>query len=262
MGSELFGHEKGAFTGADRCRDGFCAEAHGGTLFLDEVGELPLDYQVRLLRVLDGQSFTRVGSTEPRISDLHVVAATNRDLGEMVRKGKFRQDLFFRLNVFPISVPALRERPKDIPYLAEHFVARLSPAVSIDPNSKSVLQAHSWPGNVRELRNTIERSALLSGDGVIRPLYVKQSLEMYTQDQSQGEDDVVGTLEEVLARLTDLTNGKSLAETLDIVELGIIKFTAALYGGNMSKTARVLSTELKRVRSRLREAGLTKDDLR
>jgi DNA-binding NtrC family response regulator len=162
--SELFGHERGAFTGADRARAGAFEEADGGTLFLDEIGELPLPLQPKLLRVLEAREVRRIGGAQPRKVDVRVIAATNRDLREEVNRGTFRQDLYFRLEVVRFEVPPLRERPEDIPLLAEHFRQLAKPGTGVAPFSEETLatfMAHKWPGNVRELRNAVERLTVL-----------------------------------------------------------------------------------------------------
>jgi DNA-binding NtrC family response regulator len=162
--SELFGHEKGAFTGADRARAGAFEEADGGTLFLDEIGELPLPLQPKLLRVLEARELRRIGAAQPRKIDVRVIAATNRDLREEVNRGSFRQDLYFRLEVVRLQVPPLRERPEDIPVLAEYFRQLAKPGTAGAPLSEEALanfMAHPWPGNVRELRNAVERLTVM-----------------------------------------------------------------------------------------------------
>jgi PAS domain S-box-containing protein len=168
--SEFFGHEQGAFTGATKKRDGRFALAHGGTIFLDEVGELPLDLQSKLLRVLQEGEFEPVGSAQTRKVDARVIAATNRDLEQAVRDGKFREDLYYRLNVFPLRLPALRERREDIGVLAAAFAQKFAQRLgrTIEPLSRDCLrrlQAYGWPGNVRELHNIIERAVITSRDG-------------------------------------------------------------------------------------------------
>jgi two-component system, NtrC family, response regulator AtoC len=187
--SELFGHEKGAFTGADRDKDGLFQVADGGTLFLDEIAELSLPLQPKLLRALEHSEVRRVGSTQPRTVNVRVVAATNRDLEQEVRLGRFRDDLFWRLNVLHITVPPLRERTTDISILADHFLARAgeegriparpgtknghsasaAAAKTIAPETMALLLAYPWPGNVRELRNAIHRAATLSNGPTIQP---------------------------------------------------------------------------------------------
>ena len=172
LASELFGHERGAFTGAIERRKGRFEQAHGGTLFLDEIGELPQEMQVLLLRVLQEREFERLGGTHTLQVDVRLVAATNRDLAEDVRAGRFRSDLYYRLNVFPVHVPALRERPEDIAPLVAHFAekyaTRFSRKISrIDRQTLDLLQSHAWSGNVRELENVVERAVILSRDGVL-----------------------------------------------------------------------------------------------
>lgn len=166
--NDLFGHIKGAFTGASGQRDGAFRRAHGGTLFIDEIGELPLDLQPRLLRALESREVSPVGSDQPVRVDVRVVAATHRNLEAMVQDGQFRADLFYRLSVVPIRVPALREIPEDIPLLVESFVKRLELNVRIAPDAMDALQRYRWPGNVRELRNVLERAAALKQGEEIR----------------------------------------------------------------------------------------------
>jgi DNA-binding NtrC family response regulator len=169
--AELFGYEKGAFTGADARKIGLFEQASGSTLFLDEVGELKRDLQVKLLRVLQEREIIRVGGTEPVPVDVRVVAATNRDLEREVREGRFREDLFYRLNVIPIALPPLRERRTDIPLLVEHFLAKHGEpgrARRIAPEALEALVAYAWPGNVRELESVVERTLLLAEGEVIR----------------------------------------------------------------------------------------------
>jgi formate hydrogenlyase transcriptional activator len=170
--SELFGHEKGAFTGAIAQKIGRFEMADKGTLFLDEVGDIPLALQPKLLRVLQEQQFERLGSTRTHQVDVRLVAATNRDLTKMVKRGEFRIDLYYRLNVFPVTLPPLRERCEDIPVLVAHFVDLYSRRMSkqieqIPAETLSALSSYPWPGNVRELQNMIERAVILSNDGVL-----------------------------------------------------------------------------------------------
>jgi transcriptional regulator with GAF, ATPase, and Fis domain len=172
--SELFGHEKGAFTGAITQTIGRFQAAHGGTLFLDEIGDLPLELQPKLLRVLQDQQYERLGSTRTLHADVRIVAATNQDLSRMVEQKTFRADLYYRLSVFPISLPPLRERKEDIPALVNYFTRRFSRYMgkSIDqvPDSvMEILQGHHWPGNIRELQNFIERSAIVTQGRVLSP---------------------------------------------------------------------------------------------
>jgi formate hydrogenlyase transcriptional activator len=182
--SELFGHEKGAFTGAIAQKIGRFEMADKGTLFLDEVGDIPSALQPKLLRVLQEQEFERLGSGRTHKVDVRLVAATNRDLVKMVARGQFRSDLYYRLNVFPISLPSLRERREDIPALVTHFVKMFSRRMgkqvdSIPPEIMAAFQWYSWPGNIRELQNLAERAVILSRDGVLpNPLHKKQTEPM------------------------------------------------------------------------------------
>jgi formate hydrogenlyase transcriptional activator len=179
--SELFGHEKGAFTGAIAQKIGRFEMADKGTLFLDEVGDIPPALQPKLLRVLQEQEFERLGSGRTHKVDVRLVAATNRDLVKMVARGQFRSDLYYRLDVFPILLPALRERREDVPALVTHFVKVFSRRIgkqvdSIPPETMAAFQRYSWPGNIRELQNLVERSVILSRDGVLpNPLHKKQT---------------------------------------------------------------------------------------
>jgi DNA-binding NtrC family response regulator len=176
--SELFGHERGAFTGANTARAGLVEAASGGTLFLDEVGDIPLLMQVKLLRLLETGTYRRVGSTELRHADIRVVAATHRDLERMVAEGRFREDLYYRLSIFPIHLPALRERREDIPLLASALLQRVAPGrqLSLAPPALKLLQAQDYPGNVRELRNLLERASLLCDGQTLQAAHIQQAL--------------------------------------------------------------------------------------
>jgi two-component system response regulator HydG len=171
--AEIFGYERGAFTGAERRKPGRFELADGGTLFLDEIGDVPLEMQVKLLRILQEREFERLGGTQTLKVDVRVVAATHRDLRVMAEKGRFREDLYYRLAVIPIEVPPLRGRPEDIPLLASHFVAKFArddqQVPSIAPETNEALVGYDWPGNVRELENAIQRAVVLCKEGIIRP---------------------------------------------------------------------------------------------
>ena len=195
--SELFGHERGAFTGAVQQRKGRFELANRGTIFLDEVGELPLEAQVKLLRVLQEHEFERVGGTQTVRVDARIIAATNRDLAAEVRRGTFRSDLFYRLNIFPIRVPALRDRREDIPILARHFIKEFGGRVGrhidkLDVRALDQIVAYDWPGNVRELANVLERAVILCDTGVIQghhlsllPPAVKPSVDLVTLEEAE-----------------------------------------------------------------------------
>lgn len=172
--NELFGHVRGAYTGAEQAKRGLLQQAHGGTLLLDEVGELPLALQVKLLRVLQEREFYPLGATHPTRVDIRLITATNQDLAKRVAEGKFREDLYYRIHVVPICLPPLRERPEDIPLLAQHFLQRFGQEMGkgpqrLAPETLQQLMLYSWPGNVRELANVIERAVVLATDGVITP---------------------------------------------------------------------------------------------
>jgi len=194
--SEIFGHEKGAFTGAVQRRIGRFELADGGTLFLDEVGELPLATQATLLRVLQEQEFERVGGSHTVRVNVRVIAATNRDLNDEVQEGRFREDLLFRLNVFPLHVPPLRERKEDVPLLARHFIQLFTRrtnkrVTSISPGAMNLLQRYAWPGNVRELANTIERAMIVcDGSTLVEADFALVDTPLKPERNSDTFDDV------------------------------------------------------------------------
>jgi NtrC-family two-component system response regulator AlgB len=177
--SELFGHVKGAFTGALKDREGRFELADGGTIFLDEVGEIPLGSQVKLLRFIQNREFERVGESATRKVDVRVIAATNRRLSDSLREGTFREDLYYRINAVRVTLPPLRERPEDLLLLFQHFLKKFSPRVPIEisPDALKILTAYSWPGNVREVENTIERAVLLSRRGIIEPHHLPPEMQ-------------------------------------------------------------------------------------
>jgi DNA-binding NtrC family response regulator len=235
--SELFGHERGAFTGAVAARAGCFERAHGGTLFLDEIGEISGEFQAKLLRVLQDGEVLRVGGSDPRRVDVRVVAATNRTLRDEVAQGRFREDLFFRLNVIPIAVPPLRERREDVLPLASRFLARFAAEAGrplrFGPEAEAALAAHAWPGNVRELENAVERAAVLARGEVIGP----EDL-LLEPGRESGRAIQGGTLQEAIDRSTAERLRGALAEC----------------GDNRAEAARVLGidrTTLYRLMKRL-----------
>jgi len=238
--SELFGHVKGAFTGAIRDKKGRFEEANGGTLFLDDVDDIPLDLQVKLLRVLEEHSFEKVGGSRKVRVDIRVIAATKKNLLELAEAGKFRQDLFYRLNVVPINVPPLRERKEDIPLLVEHFLKIFSKGktVTFTPEALKILISYHWPGNVRELKNMIERLLLVNDSPVI--------------DESMLPDEVldIGPLQ------PETVQQHSLSKVLDKVERDILESTLQKMNGNQTKTARLLRIPLSTLRSKLQKYNI------
>ena len=223
--SELFGHEKGAFTGASGRRIGKFEAADGGTLFLDEVGELPPDTQVKLLRALQEGEFERVGGNQTIRVDVRVVAATNRNMEEAVAQGEFRADLFFRLNVFPIDVPPLRDRRADIPLLVEHLLDKLAtrldkPIAGVSDGSMQQLLAYDWPGNVRELENVLERSVILSLGPVIDVVGLKPACVAEVEQPTEAEEVLPLAemekrhIQKALARTRWIVSGPEGAATL------------------------------------------------
>ncbi len=198
--SELFGHEKGAFTGAITARKGRFELAQGGTLFLDEIGDMPMSMQVKLLRVLQERCFERVGGSQSIKADVRIVAATHRNLDEMIEKGKFREDLYYRLNVFPIEMPALRERKQDIPLLLQELLTRLeaqgSSRIRLTPRAVNSLMEHTWPGNVRELANLIERLTILFPNDLIDVNNLPEKYRYTNIPEFQPEKHYQATIEE------------------------------------------------------------------
>ncbi|AEF82520.1 sigma-54 interaction domain-containing protein [Leadbettera azotonutricia] len=198
----LFGHEKGAFTGAVSLRKGYFEEADCGTIFLDEIGEMPLQVQTKFLRVLQEREFERIGGTRTIKVNIRVIAATNRDLPALIREGIFREDLYYRLSVFPLVIPPLRERKTDIMLLANHFLERISAEHgkeirSISPAAVSLMTAYSWPGNVRELENCIERAVILSTDGTIHSYHLPPNLQKKQEAQGGRKRPLKEVLESV-----------------------------------------------------------------
>ena len=207
--SELFGHTKGAFTGASREKEGLFVVADGGTLFLDEIGEMPLPLQVKLLRVLDDSLITPLGGTRGTVVDVRLLSATNRNLEEMAREGTFREDLYYRLNVIPITVPPLRDHADDIPLLVQHFAVSMAerlnrPAIECDEEAIAILCAYHWPGNIRELENLMERALALCQGEVITaadiPAHVREHIST-TSDRDRKLPDTGLDLEELIAKI-------------------------------------------------------------
>jgi DNA-binding NtrC family response regulator len=239
--SELFGHEKGAFTGAVRQKPGRFEDADGGTLFLDEIGELPMPLQVKLLQVIEEKTFNRVGGNQPITVDVRILAATNRDLEEMAREKTFREDLFFRLNVFPIELPPLRERAGDVTRLAGFFLLRHGSAPDqITPEAAAALDAYAWPGNVRELEHTLERALILAGSDPIDVAHLSFSRPGLKADRSWIPQIPPEGL------------------SLETLERELIVQALERAGGNKSQAARLLDLTRRTLYSRMERHGLRK----
>jgi two-component system response regulator HydG len=242
--SELFGHVKGAFTGAVASKEGRIVYADGGTLFLDEVGDMPLETQAKLLRVIETREVLPVGGNASRKVDIRLVAATNRDLRSLVRQGKFREDLLFRLQVVTIELPPLRERAGDVPLLVDHFLHQLArqhgrAVRGIAPDARAALQRHPWPGNVRELRNALETMVLLArGDAL-------------------GLEDVPESIQEGARKAAPSGGALQLAgRSLSEVEMELIRANLALVGGNRAKAAKVMGIGERTLYRKIKEYGL------
>lgn len=263
--AELFGHERGAFTGAAQRNAGRFEQAAGGTLFLDEIGDMPMEAQTRLLRVLQSGEFTTVGGARTIRTDVRIVAATNRDLSQQVASGQFREDLFYRLNVVPIQLPSLRERRQDIPLLARHFLENAAaqglPRRKIDSHALDVLIAHDWPGNVRELENLMRRLAVLARDEVIDAEAVRTMMgeapALTIGERGGGSDgDLGAAVRGYLARLAierpaALDDGTLYDRIIGEVERPLIEAMLARHGGNQLRTARAMGINRNTLRKRL-----------
>ena len=235
--SELFGHEKGAFTGAEMQRIGRFEFANGGTIFLDEIGDLPLNTQVKILRILQEREFERIGNSQTITTDVRVIAATNRNLEEMIKEGTFREDLYYRLNIFPIHIPSLRDRRSDLPILINHFISKTNKKHNleikrIDSSAIDLLMMYHWPGNIRELENCIERAAIMSTDNVIR------------------SNNLPATLQSAQSAATP-SNAGSLQSIIGNIEKQIIIDSLASNKGNICNTAKMLKLTERILRLRI-----------
>jgi DNA-binding NtrC family response regulator len=285
--SILFGHEKGAFTGATEKHTGKFVEAHTGTLFLDEIGDLPLDVQVKLLRAVQEGEVDPVGGRGSVKVDIRLVSATHRDLLQRVKDGQFREDLFYRLNVFPIHVPPLRDRREDIPALVEHFLSRVGasgparPVTGITPQALAMLGAYDWPGNIRQLENAVFRAVVLCETGILGieefpqirgqldgfdlSRYVEADTETTAAPETDALPPTGGDTSPdvrtsahfgILRALDDRGNVRSLAD----VELEMIQLAIGRYGGQMSEVARRLGIGRSTLYRKLKEYGIDPED--
>ncbi|VAX29638.1 Response regulator of zinc sigma-54-dependent two-component system [hydrothermal vent metagenome] len=245
--SELLGYMKGAFTGATHNKEGLFEIAHSGSIFLDEIGEMPVNIQAKILRVIETGTFRRLGGTNDIKVDVRVIAATNKDLKKAIKAGEFREDLFYRLNVVPVRIPPLRERKEDIPPLVEHFLKKFGHGeIRISPESMRVMVNYSWPGNVRELENVIERTVLLTEHDVILPGDLPSELR-----ETEPEE----------GRLPDLTvNGIDLDRILEDMERSYIKRALELTYGVKTEAAKLLNLSFRSFRHRLHKYGIGPED--
>jgi two-component system nitrogen regulation response regulator GlnG len=258
--SELFGHERGAFTGADRRRIGKFEQCSGGTLFLDEIGDMTALTQAKILRVLQGQEFERVGGNEVIRTNVRLVTATNRNLEQMVSEGTFRRDLYYRLNVSTIRLPPLRERGEDLPLLAQHFVRRFARELHKDvrviaPEAIELLRRHRWPGNVRELQSIIKQALLQATGPVLLPEFLPRSLRGAEAEPALDFGGLTGFIQDQLkANSTSLySDYQALTERHLFTQ--VLRHTA----GNQSQAARVLGITRGTLRARLTALGISID---
>jgi two-component system nitrogen regulation response regulator GlnG len=257
--SELFGHERGAFTGAVDARLGRFREAAGGTLFLDEIGDMPVELQAKLLRVLQSGEVTPVGGRKTEHVDVRVIAATHRDVDEEVRAGRFREDLLYRLRVVPIHIPPLRERGEDIPVLAEHFVTRYAPELGLGERYLSSatldrLAKHAWPGNVRELENAIKRALVLSSSDVLSP----DDFGFLESGAAQPQEELEGVVAELArAALAEGEPDDLHRELLARVERPLLEAVLSHTGGNQIRAAALLGINRNTLRKKIVELDLS-----
>jgi DNA-binding NtrC family response regulator len=245
--SELFGHEKGAFTSASSEKKGLFELAHTGSIFLDDIDDFPFGLQSKLLRVLESHELMRVGGTNPIGVDVRLISASKVDLRELVEKGLFRSDLYYRINVVPIVIPPLRERQEDIPYLVEHFLKRYSKetSVGITDEAMKLLVSYSWPGNIRELRNVVQRLALFA-QGKIQigelPLEIRHDNPLDTIAKACGRCFVDGSM--------------SFEQVVDCIETNLLRQALNQTNGNRSQAAKMLRMSLSTFRDKLKKHGL------
>ena len=265
--SILFGHEKGSFTGATDKHSGKFQEAHGGTLFLDEIGELPLDMQVKLLRALQEGEIDPVGSKRSVKVDVRIISATNRDLANQVKEGRFREDLYYRLNVFPIEAPSLRERLEDVPSLVEHFIRRFNVeegkrVMAATPETMTMLQGHDWPGNVRQLENAVYRAMILCDGPYLQPHDFPAISGITAPAPALALIDGGTALAAAVAGEAGpdapvrILDDKGHLRTLEEIERDLIQLAIEIYAGHMSEVARRLGIGRSTLYRKVREQGL------
>lgn len=255
--SELFGHEKGAFTGALRQKKGKFELADGGTLFLDEIGEMPLELQVKILRALEEQRFTRVGGTEPIQVDIRVIASTNKDLKEEIQRGRFREDLYYRLNVVAIKIPPLRERQEDIPLLVKHFIHKYCKeagdrVLKISPQAMKTLKRYSWPGNIRELENAVLRAMVVTQGNIIDEKDLPEEVRMANRENKL----------KIPRNKEELNKAKKLARERAVRELEerCIREALRRSGGNVSRAAREFGMDRRQLQNLIKKYAINTND--
>ena len=266
--SELFGYEKGAFTGATQRSSGKFEQANRGTLFLDEIGDMPPDAQTRLLRVLQEGEYTTVGGNTPNKTNVRIIAATHRDLSEMIKMGLFREDLFYRLNVVPLKLPSLRQRVEDIPELVNHFLLQvleqgLNPK-TIDPSAMDKLQLYNWPGNVRELENLIKRIAVLYSEENITGEIIEIELASIQQDKKDNlktfislNDVIEEHLKKYFSKYTKDSIPNDLYNSfLKEIEKPLIMQTLEVTDGNQIKASKILGLNRNTLRKKIKDLGI------
>jgi len=264
--SELFGFEKGAFTGAVERKLGKFEQANGGTIFLDEIGDMPLDLQSKILRVLQEKEVTRTGGSQNISVDVRIVAATNQDLEEKVRQKAFREDLYYRLNVVPIQLVPLRERTEDIPLLVDYFLTKTCTELETSAKQCSVaayqlLTRYAWPGNVRELENTIKRAVILSSDPVLAPadfpgLRLQSGGERLPSEELSLEGIVDIKLRSCFANMDKMESGDVYAMVLEQVERPMIRFVLEKTRWNQVRAADILGINRNTLRKKIQELGI------
>jgi two-component system nitrogen regulation response regulator GlnG len=262
--SELFGHEKGAFTGADRKRIGKFEQCNGGTLFLDEIGDMPLAIQAKILRVLQDQSFERVGGNETVRTDVRLIAATNRDLKAWSAEGKFRQDLYYRLSVFTIPLPALRQRGEDLPLLVQSYLRRFGRELGreireISPEALELLQRYPWPGNIRELQSVLKQALLQATGAVLIPAFLPAFLRVQP-DQATGQvlaTEAEFSYESFILQRVDEGSTALRAETHQILDRLLLRLVLRSTKGNQAQAARILGISRQTLHAKTRGLGLS-----
>jgi two-component system nitrogen regulation response regulator GlnG len=263
--SELFGHEKGAFTGADRRRIGKFEQCSGGTLFLDEIGDMTPATQSKVLRVLEEQKFERLGGTETVTTDVRIIVATNVDLEQAVNEGRFRADLYYRLNVFTIKLPPLRERLGDLPLLLNHLLVRISQELGkqvrgISPESLDMLLQYSWPGNVRELQSVLKQAVLASVGNVLLPDFLPQFAPTDSSERVPIHSQDIGIGWQSLVDKGIARHSQNLyAETLEKMERGLLTCVLRATGGNQRRAAQILGITRGTLRTKIRGLGIVID---